>query len=302
MGTDKQESLGARIRRIRLDRGLSVDKLAEKLNKSRASIYRYEGEDVENMPIGVLVPLAKALGMTPIELLGWDDDKTDKQRPEMGMDFPEPVVQAFNDHKMVWEHKMKKKMLETFSKNVQSKLDLDNVSKFARVTGVDKAQAGDLMSGRPVHLNKDAIKRIAKFFSVSELDLFFNDLTKPDEPKNLEKEEPQNDNTDSEEKIEDSFGYYANRLHHIYLAKFGGGPLGLDGWGPWERIRDFIADPKFEGIIRRVVYELDLIDDSLFIERLSEFIRQRSRELELYQNTWTEKEMVEFYINGVRTF
>lgn len=302
MATNEQEKLGARIRRMRLDRGISVDDLAKSLNKSRASIYRYEGEDVENMPIGVLVPLAKALGMTPIELLGWDDDKTDKQQPEMDLDFPESVVQAFNDHKMVWEHSMKKKMLETFSKNVQSKLDLDNVSKFARATGVDKAQAGDLMSGRPVHLNKDAIKRIASFFSVSELDLFFNDLTKPDEPENPEKEEPQNDNTDSEERIEDSFGYYANRLHHIYLAKYGGGPLGLDGWGPWERIRDFIADPKFEGIIRCVVNDLDLDDDSIFLERLSEFIRQRSRELELYQNTWTEKEMVEFYINGVRTF
>lgn len=306
MGTDKQESLGARIRRIRLDRGLSVDKLAEKLNKSRASIYiyRYEGEDVENMPIGVLVPLAKALGMTPIELLGWDDDKTDKQQPEMGMDFPEPVVQAFNDHKMVWEHTMKKKMLETFSKNVQSKLDLDTVSKFARATGVDKAQAGDLMAGRPVQLSKESIKRIAKFFSVSEFDLFFNDLSKLNEDgpktKNIDNEDPHSSaDTAGEEDTEKILGYYANKLYRIYLAKYGGGALGLEGWGPWERIESLITHPSFEGAIGRVVNELDIDDDSFFMSKLSVFIRDRARELKLYHDIWTEEELADFYIAGI---
>ena len=43
------------------------------LNKNRATIYRYENGDIENMPIDVLEPLAKALNTTPAYLMGWQE-------------------------------------------------------------------------------------------------------------------------------------------------------------------------------------------------------------------------------------
>lgn len=56
---------------------MTVDELAEKLGKNRATIYRYEGNEIENMPVSILEPLAKALHVTPAYLLGWEesDDK-----------------------------------------------------------------------------------------------------------------------------------------------------------------------------------------------------------------------------------
>ena len=67
--------IGERIRQRRKFLGLSVDELAEKLGKNRATIYRYESNDIEKLPTTVLEPLAKALKTTPAYLMGWEDDK-----------------------------------------------------------------------------------------------------------------------------------------------------------------------------------------------------------------------------------
>lgn len=66
-------TIGERIRELRRQKGISVDKLAEIIGKDRATIYRYESNDIEKMPTSVLEPLATALGTTPAHLMGWDD-------------------------------------------------------------------------------------------------------------------------------------------------------------------------------------------------------------------------------------
>lgn len=64
--------IGKRIKERRLKIGLSVDELAEKLGKNRATLYRYENGDIENLPLNILEPLAQALNTTPAYLMGWD--------------------------------------------------------------------------------------------------------------------------------------------------------------------------------------------------------------------------------------
>ena len=67
--------IGERIKQRRLELGYTADALAKLLNKNRATIYRYENGDIENMPIDVLEPLAKALNTTPAYLMGWTDSQ-----------------------------------------------------------------------------------------------------------------------------------------------------------------------------------------------------------------------------------
>ena len=69
-------TVGSRIREYRKKLGLSVDDVAEKLGKNRATIYRYESDDIENLPAPVLEPLAKILQTTPAELMGWKKELT----------------------------------------------------------------------------------------------------------------------------------------------------------------------------------------------------------------------------------
>lgn len=70
-------NVGQTIKKIRTERGISVDELATKLGKNRATIYRYERGDIENMPLEVLEPLSKALNTTPSHLMGWEKNDED---------------------------------------------------------------------------------------------------------------------------------------------------------------------------------------------------------------------------------
>lgn len=62
-------NVGKRIRQRRVEIGMTVDELANKIGKNRATIYRYENGDIENLPLPVLEPIAKALGIEPSDLL-----------------------------------------------------------------------------------------------------------------------------------------------------------------------------------------------------------------------------------------
>lgn len=66
-------TIGQKIKRLRRQLNMSVDDLAEKLGKNRATIYRYEKGDIENLPLDVLEPLANALNTTPGYLMGWEE-------------------------------------------------------------------------------------------------------------------------------------------------------------------------------------------------------------------------------------
>ena len=72
--------VGDRIRAKRQDMGMSVYELAARLGKNRATVYRYEKGDIENMPVNVLEPLAEVLQTTPAYLMGWTPDDYDWER------------------------------------------------------------------------------------------------------------------------------------------------------------------------------------------------------------------------------
>ena len=66
-------TIGERIKARRTQLGLTVDELSERLGKNRATIYRYESNNIEKLPTTVLEPLAKALNTTPAYLMGWEE-------------------------------------------------------------------------------------------------------------------------------------------------------------------------------------------------------------------------------------
>lgn len=64
---------GQRMKFRRKQIGLSAEKVAELLNVSPATIYRYENGDIEKVPGDRLAPIAAALNTTPAYLMGWGD-------------------------------------------------------------------------------------------------------------------------------------------------------------------------------------------------------------------------------------
>lgn len=65
-------SIGQRIKERRKALKISAEELGKRLGKDRSTIYRYEKGDIENLPLDILEPIAKALNTTPQYLMGWE--------------------------------------------------------------------------------------------------------------------------------------------------------------------------------------------------------------------------------------
>ena len=63
-------TIGERIKEKRIEAGLSADYVADKLNKNRATIFRYESNKIKDVPITIIQELAKILHTTPEYLMG----------------------------------------------------------------------------------------------------------------------------------------------------------------------------------------------------------------------------------------
>ena len=105
--------IGERIRITRLQQGLTIDALADRLGKNRTTIYRYENGDIENLPLGILDSLAEALNTTPAYLMGWSEsDDKHIEDPDTGLKMKHVKMwrEALKDYVLTEEES--KKILE----------------------------------------------------------------------------------------------------------------------------------------------------------------------------------------------
>jgi transcriptional regulator with XRE-family HTH domain len=104
-------NIGLRIKEKRKELKMSADELAKRLGKDRSTIYRYEKGDIENLPLDILEPIAKALDTTPQYLMGWSKEievnpvKVAERHFEMIMD--EDLSEIFEDFKSLDAKKRK---------------------------------------------------------------------------------------------------------------------------------------------------------------------------------------------------
>ena len=82
---------GEKIRTRRKELGMTVDELAAKVGKNRATIYRYESDAIE-MPASMVKPLADALDTIPEDLMDWDMILKDIASHEKKMDGVLPQI------------------------------------------------------------------------------------------------------------------------------------------------------------------------------------------------------------------
>lgn len=71
-------TVGDRIRTQRELLGISQAELAQKINVLNQTLYKYEKNIITNIPSNKIEELAKALNVSEMYLMGWEDD-TDKE-------------------------------------------------------------------------------------------------------------------------------------------------------------------------------------------------------------------------------
>ena len=93
--------IGQRIKERRKELDMTADELGRRIGKNRATVYRYENGDIENLPIYVLKPIAKALDIAPQYLMGWNiDTEATSKKAEPTVDF---LVMLGDDEKYMVE-------------------------------------------------------------------------------------------------------------------------------------------------------------------------------------------------------
>lgn len=93
--------IGQRIKERRKELDMTADELGRRIGKNRATVYRYENGDIENLPIDVLKPIAKALDIAPQYLMGWNiDTEATSKKTEPTVDF---LVTLGDDEKFMVE-------------------------------------------------------------------------------------------------------------------------------------------------------------------------------------------------------
>lgn len=70
-------NIGERIKKLRKEKGFTLEELGEKINLNRSTIHRYENNLI-NIPSDNLEKLAVALKTTPAYLMGWEETDTTK--------------------------------------------------------------------------------------------------------------------------------------------------------------------------------------------------------------------------------
>lgn len=100
-------SVGDRVKQRRKELNMSVDELAKKINKDRSTIYRYESHEIEDLPLSIVEPLAKALHTTTGYIMGWNNsEKNNRLIPVLGSvraGYPAEAVENILDYEEITE-------------------------------------------------------------------------------------------------------------------------------------------------------------------------------------------------------
>ena len=121
--------IGERIKEIRKARGLSAEEVAEKLDISLSTLYRYENSSISKVPIDVIDKLCTVLGVTTSELMGNVEPADSEELPtsfanaEQAMAFmlKMPVLAAYGGYDI---KSMDDKTIIEFANEILSQLKL----------------------------------------------------------------------------------------------------------------------------------------------------------------------------------
>ena len=109
-------TFGQRMKLRRKELNISIDDLAKKLNKNRATVYRYERDEIPNISSEKIVKIANALNCLPEWLLGWTDLKNFEALSENLRDVKIPFSGFIKD----FSAKEKKELADEIFKEYQT--------------------------------------------------------------------------------------------------------------------------------------------------------------------------------------
>lgn len=92
MGVSDAPKINENIKRLRIEKGMTLADVGEKLGVRNATVQRYESGEIKNLEYETVVKLAEIFGVTPVALMGWKEFAAPPQRPrKKGVRIPAPA-------------------------------------------------------------------------------------------------------------------------------------------------------------------------------------------------------------------
>ena len=79
----EENSMAKRIKELRLARGLTLEQVAAVVGVGKSTVRKWETGMIANMRRDKISALAKALGVTPEYLMGWEEKEVSLDKPEL---------------------------------------------------------------------------------------------------------------------------------------------------------------------------------------------------------------------------
>lgn len=70
-------SIGAHLKALRLDRGLTQEEVGKRVLVSKQTLYKYENDIVTNIPVDKIELLAEVYHVTPAYIMDWEQSEED---------------------------------------------------------------------------------------------------------------------------------------------------------------------------------------------------------------------------------
>ena len=86
MNADKSKITAERIRDLRIKKGLTIERLAQMMDVSKGTISKWENGYVDTIKQDKIIQLAKAFGVSPTYIMGYDDEPL---KMDNGKELPE---------------------------------------------------------------------------------------------------------------------------------------------------------------------------------------------------------------------
>ncbi|WP_315002307.1 helix-turn-helix transcriptional regulator [uncultured Selenomonas sp.] len=245
------ESKGTRLKRMREARDLTQEDVAKALGVSKQTIHKYEKDIVTNIPSDKIDIMAKLYRVSPAEIMGWDVGSV-RTTTTMTFDGDSPMhalTQAYLRHPKAVQDEILVRLDRldvTFSKNVSKLLmDSGDVNGFMQKTGLDFMTVGKLMQGETVWTTPEEAERIAAYFGIDVVKMFFEDVRST--------EKAQDEPKESGAEFIDRLGAHAKRVYFFYQRECNrrGRPTQED----LDRSMRIVTSSKFNKMLQRIIRE-----------------------------------------------
>lgn len=67
-----KERIGKNIHHYRKLKGITLKEIAQKVGRTEAVIQKYEAAKIKTVDIEIIANIAKAIGVSPLQIVGWD--------------------------------------------------------------------------------------------------------------------------------------------------------------------------------------------------------------------------------------